>query len=218
MEYINEIIAALKERYPSALCALQYEKDYELMIAVRLSAQCTDARVNLITPALFARFPTLDAFANADVAEVETYVHSCGFYRQKAKDIVQACQILRAEHGGRVPDTMEALLKLPGVGRKTANLLLGDIYRRPGSVVCDTHCIRISNRLGLASGKEPEKVEKQLRAILPPEESSDFCHRIVLFGRDLCTARSPKCGQCPLRPYCKEFSGTIENRGSTSDS
>ena len=195
MEYINEIIAALKERYPSALCALQYEKDYELMIAVRLSAQCTDARVNLITPALFARFPTLDAFADADVAEVETYVHSCGFYRQKAKDIVQACQILRAEHGGRVPDTMEALLKLPGVGRKTANLLLGDIYRRPGSVVCDTHCIRISNRLGLASGKEPEKVEKQLRAILPPEESSDFCHRIVLFGRDLCTARSPKCGQ-----------------------
>lgn len=218
MEYINEIIAALKERYPSALCALQYEKDYELMIAVRLSAQCTDARVNLITPALFARFPTLDAFADADVAEVETYVHSCGFYRQKAKDIVQACQILRAEHGGRVPDTMEALLKLPGVGRKTANLLLGDIYRRPGSVVCDTHCIRISNRLGLASGKEPEKVEKQLRAILPPEESSDFCHRIVLFGRDLCTARSPKCGQCPLRPYCKEFSGTTENRGSTSDS
>ncbi|MDD6643802.1 MAG: endonuclease III [Faecousia sp.] len=210
MEYINEIIAALKERYPSALCALQYEKDYELMIAVRLSAQCTDARVNLITPALFARFPTLDAFADADIAEVETYVHSCGFYRQKAKDIVQACQILRAEHGGKVPDTMEALLKLPGVGRKTANLLLGDIYRRPGSVVCDTHCIRISNRLGLASGKEPEKVEKQLRAILPPEESSDFCHRIVLFGRDLCTARSPKCGECPLRPFCKAF--TAEER------
>lgn len=210
MEYINEIIAALKERYPSALCALQYEKDYELMIAVRLSAQCTDARVNLITPALFARFPTLDAFADADIAEVETYVHSCGFYRQKAKDIVQACQILRAEHGGKVPDTMEALLKLPGVGRKTANLLLGDIYRRPGSVVCDTHCIRISNRLGLASGKEPEKVEKQLRAILPPEESSDFCHRIVLFGRDLCTARSPKCGECPLRPFCKVF--TTEDR------
>ncbi len=210
MEYINEIIAALKERYPSALCALQYEKDYELMIAVRLSAQCTDARVNLITPALFARFPTLDAFADADIAEVETYVHSCGFYRQKAKDIVQACQILRAEHGSKVPDTMEALLKLPGVGRKTANLLLGDIYRRPGSVVCDTHCIRISNRLGLASGKEPEKVEKQLRAILPPEESSDFCHRIVLFGRDLCTARSPKCGECPLRPFCKAFTAAVQ--------
>lgn len=205
MQYINEIIAALKQRYPDALCALQYDKDYELMIAVRLSAQCTDARVNLVTPALFARFPTLDAFAGADVAEVETYVHSCGFYRQKAKDIVQACRMLRDEHGGKVPDTMEALLKLPGVGRKTANLLLGDIYRRPGSVVCDTHCIRIANRLGLASGKEPEKVETQLRAILPPEESSDFCHRIVLFGRDVCTARSPKCGECPLRPFCKAF-------------
>ena len=205
MQYINEIIAALKQRYPDALCALQYDKDYELMIAVRLSAQCTDARVNLVTPALFARFPTLDAFAGADVAEVETYVHSCGFYRQKAKDIVQACRMLRDEHGGKVPDTMEALLKLPGVGRKTANLLLGDIYRRPGSVVCDTHCIRIANRLGLASGKEPEKVETQLRAILPPEESSDFCHRIVLFGRDVCTARSPKCGECPLRPFCAEF-------------
>lgn len=205
MEYINEIIATLKERYPDALCALRYGRDYELMIAVRLSAQCTDARVNLITPALFARFPTLDAFAEADVAEVETYVHSCGFYRQKAKDIVQACRMLRDEHGGKVPDTMEALLRLPGVGRKTANLLLGDIYRRPGSVVCDTHCIRIANRLGLASGKEPEKVETQLRAILPPEESSDFCHRIVLFGRDVCTARSPKCGECPLRPFCKAF-------------
>ena len=205
MQYVNEIIAALKERYPDALCALRYDKDYELMIAVRLSAQCTDARVNLITPALFARFPTLDAFAEADVAEVETYVHSCGFYRQKAKDIVQACRMLRDEHGGKVPDTMEALLRLPGVGRKTANLLLGDIYRRPGSVVCDTHCIRIANRLGLASGKEPEKVEAQLRAILPPEESSDFCHRIVLFGREICTARSPKCGECPLRPFCKAF-------------
>ena len=207
MQYINEIIAALKQRYPDALCALQYDKDYELMIAVRLSAQCTDARVNLVTPALFARFPTLDAFAGADVAEVETYVHSCGFYRQKAKGIVQACRMLRDEHGGKVPDTMEALLKLPGVGRKTANLLLGDIYRRPGSVVCDTHCIRIANRLGLASGKEPEKVETQLRAILPPEESSDFCHRIVLFGREICTARNPKCGQCPLAPHCKSFTG-----------
>ena len=205
MQYVNEIIAALKERYPDALCALQYDKDYELMIAVRLSAQCTDARVNLVTPALFARFPTLDAFAEADVAEVEPYVHSCGFYRQKAQDIVQACRMLRDEHGGKVPDTMEALLRLPGVGRKTANLLLGDIYRRPGSVVCDTHCIRIANRLGLASGKEPEKVETQLRAILPPEESSDFCHRIVLFGREICTARSPKCGECPLRPFCSDF-------------
>ena len=203
---VQDIIEILKERYPDALCALQYEKDYELMIAVRLSAQCTDARVNLITPALFERFNSLDAFADADVAEVETYVHSCGFYRQKAKDIVLACQMLREIYDRRVPDSMEELLKLPGVGRKTANLLLGDIYGQP-SVVCDTHCIRIANRLGLAVGKEPEKVEMQLRAILPPEESSDFCHRIVLFGRDLCTARNPKCAECPLRPYCKEFSG-----------
>ncbi|MBQ3216343.1 MAG: endonuclease III [Oscillospiraceae bacterium] len=206
VNHVNQIISILKERYPQALCALQYEKDYELMIAVRLSAQCTDARVNLITPALFTRFPTLESFASADVAEVETYVHSCGFYRHKARDIVAACQMLIADYNSKVPDTMEALLKLPGVGRKTANLLLGDIYGQP-AVVCDTHCIRISNRLGLAKGKEPEKVEQQLRAILPPEESSDFCHRIVLFGRDLCTARNPKCTECPLRPFCSQWKG-----------
>ena len=211
MKEIDEIISVLKERYPDALCALHYEKDYELMIAVRLSAQCTDARVNLVTPALFARFPTLDAFAEADVAEVETCVHSCGFYKHKARDIVLACRMLRDVYDRRVPDTMEELLKLPGVGRKTANLLLGDIYGKP-AVVCDTHCIRIANRLGLAVGKEPEKVEQQLRAVLPPEESSDFCHRIVLFGRDLCTARNPKCGQCPLRPFCREFSGENEKK------
>lgn len=204
MERLDTIIAVLKERYPKALCALQYDKDYELMIAVRLSAQCTDARVNRIAPALFARFPTLDSFADADVSEVEEMVRSCGFYKRKARDIVLACQMLRDVYGGKVPDTMDALLKLPGVGRKTANLLLGDLYGQP-AVVCDTHCIRIANRLGLAHGKEPEKVEAQLRAILPPEESSDFCHRIVLFGRDICTARSPKCAQCPLRPLCAHF-------------
>lgn len=201
------IIDILKQRYPNAPCALHYEKDYELMIAVRLSAQCTDARVNLVTPSLFAAYPTLEAMANADIAKVENYIHSCGFYRQKAKDIVLACQMLLHEYGGKIPDTMEALLKLPGVGRKTANLLLGDLYAVPGSVVCDTHCIRICGKLGLSKGKEPEKVEKQLRAILPPAESSDFCHRIVLFGREICTARNPKCGQCPLAHLCKEFSG-----------
>ena len=206
-EKVRSIIEILKDRYPDPMCALHYEKDYELMIAVRLSAQCTDARVNLITPALFAAYPTLEAMAAAPIPHVEELVHSCGFYKHKARDIVLACQMLLSEYDGKVPGTMEDLLRLPGVGRKTANLLLGDLYAVPGSVVCDTHCIRICGRLGLSHGKEPEKVETQLRKILPPEESSDFCHRIVLFGRDICTARSPKCGECPLRHLCPEFSG-----------
>ena len=206
-ERVEGIIAALKQEYPDSMCALHYKKDYELMIAVRLSAQCTDERVNMVTPALFARYPTLDAFADADIAEVETYVHSCGFYKHKARDIVLACQMLREEYGGTVPDNMDALLRLPGVGRKTANLLMGDLYQAPGSVVCDTHCIRITNLLGLAVGKEPEKVEAQLRAILPPEESSDFCHRIVLHGRAVCIARRPQCQNCTLAPFCKNFTG-----------
>ena len=204
---VSEIITLLEEKYPEAPCALHYSKDYELMIAVRLSAQCTDARVNLITPTLFATYPTLEEMANADIAQVEKIIHSCGFFRQKAKDIVLACQMLLTEHNGKVPDNMDALLKLPGVGRKTANLLLGDLYGAPGSVVCDTHCIRICGRLGLSKGKEPEKVEKQLRAILPPEKSSDFCHRIVLFGREVCIARSPKCAECPLSHLCREING-----------
>lgn len=204
-EKVNDIISILKKRYPEAPCALQYKKDYELMIAVRLSAQCTDARVNLVTPALFAAYPTLEDMAHAPISDVENYIHSCGFYRQKAKDIVLACQMLIDDYGGKVPGTMEELLRLPGVGRKTANLLLGDLYGMPGSVVCDTHCIRICGRLGLSQGKEPEKVEQQLRAILPPEESSDFCHRIVLFGRDCCIARSPKCDECPLSMHCTVF-------------
>lgn len=202
---VSEIIQIMKDRYPEAPCALHYGKDYELMIAVRLSAQCTDARVNLVTPALFAAYPTLEAMAGADISHVEQLVHSCGFYKHKARDIVLACQMLLSDYGGVVPGTMEQLLKLPGVGRKTANLLLGDLYKVPGSVVCDTHCIRICGRLGLSQGKDPEKVETQLRKILPPEESSDFCHRIVLFGRDCCTARNPSCDQCPLTMYCKEF-------------
>ena len=201
-EKVSAIIEILKARYPAALCALDSGKDYELMISVRLSAQCTDARVNQVTPALFAAYPTLEAMANAPVSDVENYVRSCGFYKHKARDIVLACQMLLSDYGGKVPSTMEELLKLPGVGRKTANLLLGDIYKVPGSVVCDTHCIRICGRLGLSTGKEPEKVEQQLRKILPPEESSDFCHRIVLFGREICTARNPKCGECPLSMYC----------------
>ena len=208
--HLDDILRILEEKYPQSLCALHYRKDYELMIAVRLSAQCTDARVNQVTPALFAAYPTLEAMAAAPIADVENYVRSCGFYKHKARDIVLACQMLLRDYGGKVPGTMEALLKLPGVGRKTANLLLGDIYGVPGSVVCDTHCIRICGRLGLSQGKEPEKVEKQLRAILPPEKSSDFCHRIVLFGREVCTARNPKCGQCPLALFCPEITGHKE--------
>ncbi len=204
-EKVEAIIEILKNRYPDALCALHYGKDYELMIAVRLSAQCTDARVNLVTPALFAAYPTLEEMAAADIADVENYVRSCGFYKHKARDIVLGCRMLLAEYHGKVPGTMEELLRIPGVGRKTANLLLGDLYGAPGSIVCDTHCIRICGRLGLSQGKDPEKVEQQLREILPPEESNDFCHRIVLFGRDCCTARSPKCEECPLRPFCREF-------------
>ena len=204
-ERVDGVIRALKKDYPEALCALESRKDYELMIAVRLSAQCTDARVNLVTPALFERFPTLEAFAQADVEEVERYIHSCGFYKHKARDIVLACQMLLSDYRGRVPDSMEELLKLPGVGRKTANLLLGDLYGQEGAVVCDTHCIRICNLLGLASSRDPARVEQQLRAILPPKESSDFCHRIVLHGRAVCVARAPRCGLCSLAPWCKSY-------------
>ena len=203
-EKVASIIDILKNRYPDALCALHYQKDYELMIAVRLSAQCTDARVNLVTPALFAAYPTLEDMAAADITDVENYVRSCGFYKHKARDIVLGCQMLLTDFGGKVPGTMEELLRIPGIGRKTANLLLGDIHGKPGAIVCDTHCIRICGRLGLSVGKEPEKVERQLRQILPPEESNDFCHRIVLFGRDICTARKPKCDECPLAIHCQE--------------
>lgn len=204
-EKVSAIIEALRIRYPDAPCALHYSKDYELMIAVRLSAQCTDARVNLVTPALFTAYPTLESLANADISHVEELVHSCGFYKHKARDIVLGCQMLLRDYGGKVPGTMEELLRIPGVGRKTANLLLGDLYGVPGSVVCDTHCIRICGKLGLSKGKEPEKVEHQLRGILPAEESSDFCHRIVLFGREVCTARNPKCAECPLALWCDEI-------------
>ena len=199
------IINYFQQAMPVAESELTYSNPFELLVAVILSAQCTDKRVNLTTPALFAAYPTLEAMAGAPISHIEELVHSCGFYKHKARDIVLACQMLISDYDSKVPDSMEELLKLPGVGRKTANLLLGDLYAQPGSVVCDTHCIRICGRLGLSQGKDPEKVERQLRAILPPEESSDFCHRIVLFGRDICTARNPQCGKCPLRPWCKDF-------------
>ena len=202
-----QVMEALRKLYPGAKPELHFANPYETLIATILSAQCTDARVNLVTPELFARFPTLHDFACADVAEVEQYVRTCGFYKHKARDIVLACRMLEEQYGGRVPDSMEELLKLPGVGRKTANLLLGDLYGVPGSVVCDTHCIRICGLLGLSSGTDPAKVEQQLRAVLPPEESSDFCHRIVLHGRAVCIARRPRCAQCTLAPFCRSFSG-----------
>lgn len=203
-EAVLHIVNALKELYPDALCSLQYDKDYELLFAVRLSAQCTDERVNMVTPALYARFPTLEAFAEADPEEVGQYVHSCGFFRGKSRDIVASAQMLLRDYGGKVPGTMEELLKLPGVGRKTANLILGDVYRTPGAVVADTHCIRITGRLGLTDGTtDPARVETQLRAVLPPEESNNFCHRMVLHGRAVCTARKAKCAECPLTPWCK---------------
>ncbi len=199
---VKRIIETLKGLYPDALCSLQYEKDYELLFSVRLSAQCTDARVNQVTPALFARFPTLESFAQAEPEEVEPYIRSCGFFHGKARDLVGCARQLIERFDGKVPGTMEELTSLPGVGRKTANLILGDVYHQP-AYVCDTHCIRITGRLGLTDGsKDPLQVERQLRAILPPEESSDFCHRMVLFGRDVCTARSPKCENCPLRADC----------------
>lgn len=205
---IREIIARLKALYPDAACSLDYRKDYELLITVRLAAQCTDERVNQISPALFARFPTLQAFAEADVEEVGKYVHSCGFWRAKSRDIVACAQMLLDRFGGVVPDNMEDLLSLPGVGRKTANLILGDIYGKEG-YVCDTHCIRITGRLGITDGsKDPVKVEQQLRKSIAPEEASDFCHRMVLHGRALCMARSPKCGDCPLRELC-DYPSTV---------
>ena len=201
---ISHIIEELKLLYPEAECSLDYdpEKAYELLFSVRLAAQCTDARVNMVTPALYARYPTLQALAEADVDEVGEYIHSTGFWRAKARDIVAASKMLVEEFDGKVPDNMEDLLRLPGVGRKTANLILGDVYGQEG-YVCDTHCIRITGLLGITDGsKDPLKVEQQLRRCIPPEESSDFCHRMVLHGRAVCVARRPNCAECTLRPWC----------------
>lgn len=196
-----EAVRCLKERYPDARCSLVYEKPYELMIATRLSAQCTDARVNIVTKTLFQKYPTLESFAQADLAELEEAVRPCGFYKTKAKSIKEAAQRLLTVYGGVIPDNMDDLLTLPGIGRKTANLLLGDIYQKP-AIVTDTHFIRITGRLGLTKNTEPAKVETDLRKLIPPEESSDFCHRTVLFGREICSARKPKCAACPMAGFC----------------
>ncbi len=207
-EQINEIISRLEAEYPDAMCTLDYSRDYELLFSVRLAAQCTDERVNKISPALFARFPTLESFAEADVSEVEELVKSCGFYHTKARDIVECAKILLTRFGGRVPGTMDELLTLPGVGRKTANLILGDVYNAPGAVTVDTHCIRLTNRMGLVDNlKDPVKIESALRAELPPDKTNNFSHRMVLHGRAVCTARAPKCERCCVRHVCQSFSG-----------
>ena len=195
-------VEAIKKEYPGAVCSLTYQDPLQLLIATRLSAQCTDARVNMVTPALFSRFPSLEAFTEGSPEEIEEYIRSCGLYKTKAKDIYQMCCMLASQYKGIIPDTVEELTKLPGVGRKTANLVVGDIYHKP-AVVTDTHCIRICGRLGLSEGKDPLKVEKQLWQVLPPAESSDFCHRLVLHGRAVCTARTAKCEECCMQEFCK---------------
>ncbi|MBE6883928.1 MAG: endonuclease III [Ruminococcaceae bacterium] len=200
-ERAAKAVQILEERYPDAICSLEYIVPHELMIATRLAAQCTDARVNTVTPELFAKYPSVEAFAEANVEDIEKIIYPCGFYRTKAADIIAACQMLRDEYHSRLPDNLEDLLRLPGIGRKTANLLLGDIYHKP-AIVCDTHCIRICGRLGLTDTKDPYKCELKLRELLEPEKSNDFCHRLVLFGRDICSARSPKCDGCPLSHLC----------------
>ena len=196
-------VEILKEIYPEAVCSLTASNPFELLVAVRLSAQCTDARVNLVTPALFERYKTLEDYATADVKEVENYIRSCGFYKNKAESIIGMARKILSDFGGEVPDTIEDLITLPGVGRKTANLIVGDVYGKE-AIVVDTHCIRITNRIGLVAEKDPAKIEFALKKIIPAEEGSDFCHRIVLFGRDVCSARKPLCDECKMAEICKK--------------
>ena len=201
-ERAQEICEILKSEYPEAVCQLNADTPFQLIVATRLSAQCTDARVNLVTPALFEKYPSENELAEAPLEDVENLIHSCGFYHGKARDLIGMATMVRDIYGGILPDTIEELTKLPGVGRKTANLIVGDVYKKP-AVVADTHVIRITNLLGLTDSKEPTKVEMQLKKILPPEESNDFCHRIVLHGRAVCIARRPKCEECAIRQLCK---------------
>ncbi|MDO5602724.1 MAG: endonuclease III [Oscillospiraceae bacterium] len=196
-----KLVELLKGQYPLSQCGLSFENAWQLLVAVRLAAQCTDKRVNMITPILFEKYPTLQALAAAGEEAIAEIVKPCGFYHSKARDISLTANMLLEKYGGIVPDTMEELLKLPGVGRKSANLILGDIYGKP-AVVADTHCIRLSNRLGFIDSKDPVKVETALRKVLPPEESNDFCHRLVLHGREVCTARTAHCDLCCLREMC----------------
>ncbi|MDR1158591.1 MAG: endonuclease III [Oscillospiraceae bacterium] len=203
-ERADHIVRALETRYPDATCALTYEKDYELLFSVRLAAQCTDARVNIVTQTLFRTYPTLQSFAEADLPALEEAVRPCGFFRLKARDIRASARMLLEAFDGCVPDTMENLLRLPGVGRKTANLILGDVYDK-GGIVVDTHCMRIANLLGLCHEKDPHKVERALDPLIPKEAQSAFCHRLVWHGRDTCIARRPRCGNCVLQAHCDFF-------------
>lgn len=198
------IVEGLKAAYPAAECTLSYDEAWKLLVSVRLAAQCTDARVNTVTEVLFAKYPSVEALAAAEPDEIEAVVHPCGLGSSKARDISACMRVLRDTYGGRVPDTMEALLALPGVGRKSANLILGDIFGKP-AIVCDTHCIRLCGRMGLTEGKDPAKVEKQLRPLIPPEESNDFCHRLVEHGRAVCSARTkPACDRCCVAAWCEK--------------
>ena len=210
-EIAHAAVDALKAEYPDAKCSLDYKTPLQLLIATRLSAQCTDARVNLVTPALFERFPDAESFAQAEVSEVAEYIKSCGLFKTKSRDIVAMAQMILDDFGGEVPDNIDDLTKLPGVGRKTANLICGDVYGKP-AVVVDTHCIRITTRLGLHKETDQKKIETALRRLLPPEESNNFCHRLVLHGRAICTARSPKCAQCCMNGFCR-FGRTEQKNG-----
>lgn len=196
----------LEKIYPDVKCSLNFTKPYELMFAARLSAQCTDARVNIVTESLFKKYPTLESFADANLEELEQDVKPCGFYKMKAKSLKGMARKLLDDFNGEIPQTMDELLTLPGIGRKTANLMMGDVWGKP-SIVTDTHCIRITGRLGLTKNKEPAKVEKDLVKLIPPEISSHFCHQTVQFGRDICRARNPKCGECPLNYFCRFYNG-----------
>ena len=212
-------VDALEKEYPDAQCSLVYdpEKAYELLISTRLSAQCTDARVNIVTKDLFQKYTSLQDFANAPIEEMEEMIKTCGLFKTKARDIIAMSQMLIKDYGGILPDTVEELTKLPGIGRKTANLIVGDIYHKP-AVVCDTHCIRITNLLGLSQGKNPLQVEKQLRAVLPMDRANDFCHRLVLHGRDVCVANRPKCDRCCMKDFCSFFQGDAPSDKAATES
>lgn len=208
-----QAVEALEKEYPEAVCSLVYDEPLQLLIATRLAAQCTDKRVNMVTPALFEKFETAKDFAEAEVSDVEELIRSCGLYKTKARDIVAMCQMLCEKYNGVVPDTIDELVKLPGVGRKTANLVVGDIFGKP-AVVVDTHCIRLTSRLGFHNIKDPVKIEKILRNLLPPKKSNDFCHRLVLHGRAVCDARNPKCEECCMKDFCNNYEINKNNQKS----